>query len=114
MLESEGQMGQDNRRVEINISGIPVAGIGGLGLVAMAVLVSVMMPAAGGTLLTGLAGGIVLAVGLVIARRHIKSKGPSGDDPTILFRALPPEGGSHASAQRERRSPDSELLTANC
>ena len=84
-------MNQDNRRVEINMSGIPVAGIGGLGLVAMAVLVSVVMPEARGTMLAGVAGGIVLAVILVIARRHIKTKGPSGTDPRILFRAVPPD-----------------------
>lgn len=107
-------MGQDNRRVEINISGIPVAGIGGLGLVAMAVLVSVMMPAARGTMLAGLAGGVVLAVLLVLARRHIKTKGPSGDDPAVLFRALPPEAGSRANAGHEPRSSDNELLAANC
>ena len=29
-------MGPDKRLVEINMSGIPVAGVGGLGLVAMA------------------------------------------------------------------------------
>ena len=107
-------MGQDNRRVEINISGIPVAGIGGLGLVAMAVVVSVFFPAIGWMMAAGVGCGLVLGVVLVIARRHIKTKGPSGDDPAILFRALPPEGGSHAIVPRERRSPDSELLTANC
>ena len=85
-------MSQDDRRVAINISGIPVAGIGGLGLVAMAVLVSVVMPAAWWTMVAGLSGGVVLAVILVVARRHIKPKGPSGTDPKILFRAVSPEG----------------------
>jgi hypothetical protein len=89
----EGQMSQqDDRSVQINISGIPVAGVGGLGLVAMAVLVSVMMPAARWTMIAGLIGGVVLGVVLVIARRHIKTNGPSGTDPRILFRAMPPEG----------------------
>ena len=96
-------MRYQDRRVEINISGIPVAGIGGLGLVAMAVLVSVMMPAAWWTMVMGVTGGVVLAVVLVIARRHIKSKGPSGVDPAILFRAVPPEGGSHEGGSQDSR-----------
>jgi hypothetical protein len=95
-------MSYQDRRVEINISGIPVAGIGGLGLVAMAIVVAVNMEAAWWTMVAGLTGGVVLAVILVIARRHIKTKGPSGTDPTILFR-IPPdgggqEGGSHVPA----------------
>ena len=107
-------MSHDDRPVQINMSGIPVAGIGGLGLVAMAVLVSVMLPAARSTMLAGLAGGIVLAAALIVARRVWKARGPSGDDPKILFRDLPSEGGSHAVAHRERRASDRELLTANC
>lgn len=110
-------MSQDNRRVEINISGIPVAGVGGLGLVAMAVLVSVMMPAARWTMIAGLGGGIVLAVLLVIARRHIKSKGPSGTDPRILFRAAQTDLSAEApggKAEGGSNPTDRELLTANC
>ena len=104
-------MSQDDRRVEINISGIPVAGIGGLGLVAMAVLVSVVMPAARWAMLAGLAGGVVLGVVLVIARRHLKSKGPSGTDPKILFRALPTDLPPDRAPVSDG---DRELLTANC
>ena len=40
-------MTQPERDVQINISGIPVAGVGGLGLVAMAILVAVVMPGRG-------------------------------------------------------------------
>jgi hypothetical protein len=120
---SEDQMSQDDRRVEINISGVPVAGVGGLGLVAMAVLVSVVMPAARWAMLAGLAGGVALGVVLVVARRHIKSKGPSGTDPKILFRALPPDLPGAPRAKGDGRSHsgpapvtdgDRELLTANC
>ena len=92
-------MSYQDRRVEINISGIPVAGIGGLGLVAMAVVVAFNMSAAWWTMVMGVTGGVVLAVVLVIARRHIKSKGPSGMDPKILFRAVPPDGGQSNSGQ---------------
>ena len=82
-------MTPSDRRVEINISGIRVSGIGGLGLVAMAAWVSVQMPAAGVTTSLGLAGGILLAVALIAYRRQHVSSEPSGDDPTILFRAAP-------------------------
>ncbi len=79
-------MTPSDRRVEINISGIRVSGIGGLGLVAMAAVVSFNMPAAGVTTGLGLAGGLLLSVALIAYRRHHVSRGPSGDDPTILFR----------------------------
>ena len=101
-MESQSRFGA------INISRIRVDGLGGLGLVAMAGVVAVFMPAIGFSVAAGILGGIVLAIGIVVARRHITPKGPSGTDPTILFRALPPEEG------REKRSriTDRELLTA--
>ncbi len=40
-------MTQPERDVQINISAIPVAGVGGLGLVAIAALVAVVLPAVG-------------------------------------------------------------------
>ena len=82
-------MTPSDRRVEINMSGIRVSGIGGLGMVAMAAWVSVVMPAAGVTTGLGLIGGVLLGVALIAYRRQHVSKGPSGDDPTILFRAEP-------------------------
>ena len=93
----------------INISKIRVGGIGGLGLVAMAVVVSAYLPAARWAMTAGLLGGVVLAIGLVLARRVIKSKGPSGTDPTILFRAVPPEA---REVEKGSRPADRELLTA--
>jgi hypothetical protein len=95
-------MSYQDRRVEINISGIPVAGIGGLGLVAMAVVVAFNMSAAWWTMVMGVSGGLVLAVVLVLARRHIKVKGPSGTDPHILFQRIPPDGESNSGQPAER------------
>ena len=63
-------MAPEERRAEINISAIRVAGIGGLGLVAMAVVVSVFFPAIGWMMGVGLAGGVLLGVALVMARRR--------------------------------------------
>jgi len=110
LVPLEGQMSQDDRRVEINISGIPVAGVGGLGLVAMAVWVSVVMPELRGTLVAGLSGGALLAIVLVLVRRHLKTPGPSGDDPKILFRDQPAQPDQTVSVTPSHR--DRELLTA--
>jgi hypothetical protein len=80
-------MTQPDRPVQINISGIPVAGVGGLGLVAMAFLVSWVMPAAWWLMVAGVSGGIVVGAVLVLARHGLSTRGPSGSDPTILFRS---------------------------
>jgi len=95
-------MTQPERDVQINISGIPVAGVGGLGLVAIAVLVSVVMPAAGWLMISGVAGGCLLGAVLVLARRRADKREPGGRAPSVLFvespaerRELPPEGGSY-------------------
>ena len=82
------------RRVEINMSGIPVNGIGGLGLVAVSLLMTVVLPAAWWLLVFGTTGGVVLAVAIVLARRRHARSGPSGDDPTILFRPEPVKGAA--------------------
>jgi len=102
-------MSQTDRPVQINISGIPVAGIGGLGLVAMAALVSYVMPAAWWTMVAGISGSLILAVALLLFRRGRKVQGPSGDDPTILFREIPPadvqSGGRQPTDSETRDSP---------
>ena len=78
-------MTQPERDVQINISAIPVAGVGGLGLVAIAVLVSVVMPAAGWLMLSGVAGGCLLGTVLVLARRRADKREPGGRAPSVLF-----------------------------
>lgn len=54
----------------INMAHIPIAGIGGLGMVAAAVLVAVVLPEAGYSIAIGIAGGILLATTLVLWRWH--------------------------------------------
>jgi hypothetical protein len=95
-------MTQMERYVEIDISGIPVAGVGGLGLVATAVLVAVLMPAAGWLVASGVAGGCLLGTVLVLARRRADNREPGGRAPAVLFvespsgrRELPREGESY-------------------
>jgi hypothetical protein len=84
-------MTQRERDVEINISGIPVAGVGGLGLVAIAVLVAVLMPAAGWVMASGVAGGCLLGIVLVMARRRADHREPGGRAPSVLFVEPPAE-----------------------
>jgi hypothetical protein len=103
-------MSSDKRPVEINMSRIPVGGVGGLGLVAMSVWVSVVMPELRGTLVAGLSGGALVALVLVLARRHLKARGPSGDYPKILFRDQPAQTAQAASVTPPQG--DRELLTA--
>jgi hypothetical protein len=83
----EGIMAQKERDVSINMSGIPVSGIGGLGLVAVAALICYVLPAAWWLVAFGAVGGTLTGIAIVAFRRHHVSAGPSGDDPTILFRA---------------------------
>jgi len=106
-------MSTPERPVEINISGIPVAGVGGLGLVAMAVLVSIFMPAARWTMVAGVSGGIVLATILVLVRHGLSTRGPSGSDPTILFRTVQSEDGRDISPKNVEPT-NRELQTATC
>lgn len=75
------------RDVSINMSGIPVSGVGGLGLVAIAALVAYVLPQAWWLVAFGGAGGVLLGLAIVTFRRHHVTRGPSGDDPKILFRA---------------------------
>jgi hypothetical protein len=54
----------------INIAHIRVAGVGGLGLVAMAAIVAWNVPAIGAAVAVALATGIVLAVVIIAWRRR--------------------------------------------
>ena len=93
----------------INAARIRVAGIGGLGLVAMAATVAFFVPRIGQTLAVGLGLGVALAAFLIVRRRR---KGPlpsSGAQPganTILAIDASPSpavGDTPPSAPRERR-----------
>jgi len=76
--------------VSINMSGIQVSGLGGLGLVAVAGLMTYTFPQASWLMAFGAVGGVILACAMVVFRQHHISSSPSGDDPKILFRADAP------------------------
>src|SRR6266508_4595440 len=97
-------MAPEERDVSINMSGIPVSGVGGLGLVAAAVLITYVLPQAWWLVAFGTVGGTVVGLSIVAFRRHHVSSGPSGDDPKILFRAE-----AAPSAERPRPAPHADV-----
>ena len=61
---------RESRPIEINMSAIRVAGIGGLGMVAMAVVMAIALQPARWLLVGGIAGGALVALALVALRRR--------------------------------------------
>jgi hypothetical protein len=101
-------MSSDDQRAQINMSSIPVAGVGGLGLVAVALVMAFVFPEARWLLAAGLIGGAALAIVLVLARSHRDSRGGSSD-PHVLFR---PEVTQRVALPRPDRTPhDLEQLS---
>jgi hypothetical protein len=80
----ETAMDDRSERLSINMSAIPVAGIGGLGMLALVVIMAIAFPVAR-WLLFGLAGGLLVALALVLGRRKHRLGAPRGDPPTSLF-----------------------------
>lgn len=68
----------------INLTGTNVRSIGGLSLLAMVVLTTVVMPQTWLFAAAGLAGGIVVGIVLVRRRREVGLSGPSGSGPLGL------------------------------
>lgn len=69
-------------RPEINMSRIKVAGIGGLGLVAVVVGMAVEMPVVRVFALVSAAGGMIGGVAFIAYRRWVRPDPPHG--PTLL------------------------------
>ena len=74
-------------RPEINMSRIKVAGIGGLGLVAVVVVMAVEMPVVRVFALVSAAGGIMGGLALIAYRRWVKPDPPHG--PTLMVDLSP-------------------------
>jgi hypothetical protein len=80
-------MNNSSERPSINMSAIPVAGIGGLGMLALVVIMAVAFPAARWLLFGGLVAGALLALVLLFVRRNRRLGAPRSDLPTSLFSA---------------------------
>lgn len=72
----------DLERPEINMAHIKVAGIGGLGMVAMVAVLAYNMPAVRTFVLLSVAGGVLIALGVIAYRRWIHVEPPHG--PTLM------------------------------
>lgn len=78
-------MASPDRPVTINMSCISVGGVGGLGMVALAGLMTVVFPQAWWVVVFGVSGGSLIAAAMVAVRRHRVPAAPSGDRPYVLF-----------------------------
>jgi hypothetical protein len=69
-VAGERELTTTHRPRRINLTGSPLPGVGGLGLVALGVLVTLVRPRAWWIFLPAVCGGVVLGVAMVIIRRH--------------------------------------------
>jgi hypothetical protein len=63
-------MSESNRSGEINVSKVPVEGIGGLGMVAAALFVAIAVPSLRWLSITALVGGAAIGLFLIGARNR--------------------------------------------
>lgn len=75
--------------VEVNMSHIPVAGLGGLGLVAAAGAMAYVVPEARLFLAGGAAGGVLVGIMLIVARRARARRRGGVGGATLLTRQDP-------------------------
>jgi len=76
----------DLRFPAVNLSASPVSGVGGLGLVILASLVTIVMPAAWWLLFASALGGVVLAVIIIAMRGGLPTAGPTSRPQSIRVR----------------------------
>jgi hypothetical protein len=84
----------------VNLTGSPRgAAVGGLGLVALGVLITVVAPQAWWFLLFGALGGVLLGIAMIVISRH-RVSGPGGGSPGVLFGHDTPGGSPSAPPGR--------------
>jgi hypothetical protein len=92
----------DTDRSNINMSSIPVAGVGGLGMMAVAAIMAYVLPEARAFAIAGIAGGIIVGSALIAYRRQSASEPKSGA--TLMV-----DSSAETAATADRRRADSEL-----
>lgn len=101
----------------INMAHIKVSGVGGLGMVALAVIMAFAIPRIGQTVAAGLVLGVALAVFLIVRRRqrdHTSADGgpvPDGGMLDLRDRRPARYQGQDSSASRMRAA---GVLSAKC
>ncbi len=83
-------MSDPRRDVQINISSIPVAGIGGIGMLVMAAVIAVVFPLARWVVIGGAAGGALLGSAIIFLRRR-RPPDTSGDPFAGMLSPLKPK-----------------------
>lgn len=107
-LSSDGSGDPPPSTDVINVARIRVAGVGGLGLVAMAAVVSWAVPGIGVPVLVGLVLGTVLALALIL-RRRISGPMPSSGRRAGANTTLSIDGPPDAEDERPGQSPPPQL-----
>jgi hypothetical protein len=83
---------RDNHPRTINLAASPRgAAVGGLGAVALGVLITLVAPQAWWLLLFGALGGVLLGIVMIVVGRHRVLSGPGSGSPGILFGHDTPE-----------------------
>ena len=91
----------------MNLSGIKVRSIGGLGLLAIIGLITIVMPQAWFLVLAGLTGGVVFGVIAIVRRRDRGLAGPGDSAPLSLFHS---SDGRDSATRIETTHSDATLL----
>ena len=94
----------------INMASIKVAGVGGLGLVAMAAAVALDVRRIGETVAVGLVCGCVIAVVMIVARRRSGALPSSGRGPGANTTLAIDQPGADTSDARGVHELDAKLL----
>jgi hypothetical protein len=104
----------DHRHGDINSSSIPVAGIGGAGMIGAAIVIALTFPQAMFLVVGGIVFGGLLATLLIVRRRVRDTSKPGGDSPFVLFRPTrtPAESAPEQHHRRSDPSIDRQLVPA--
>ena len=78
-------MNDQRKPISINSSAIAVAGVGGLGMIALVVIIAATFPVARWLVVSGMVGGVFMGAILILRRRHRQLGGPRSDLPIVLF-----------------------------
>ena len=95
-------MSESPRRLDINSSAIRIAGVGGLGMVALVVLIAADLQPARWLLAAGVGGGAAMAAGLIAWRRNRPQGTPGSDQPISLFDAQSAAADRASDSEPER------------
>lgn len=78
-------MNDQRNPISINSSAIAVAGVGGLGMIALVVIIAATFAIARLLLAGGAVGGVIVAAILILRRRNRQLGEPRGDLPIVLL-----------------------------